>query len=257
MLQIALAGKGSSGKSSLTPFLIQHLVSRHRRLLVVDADPHMTATRFLSLSADVTLGSLRSQYERQFKSGAGLPSDETRDEFAERAMGEQALIHCQGYDFLAMGRWEPDGSQCTVNRVLGRAMTALAAKYDLVLVDNEAGLEHIGRFTAPIDLLLIVATPDPLFLDVAQQIWQRCREVNRLVQYAFLVLNRVDDDEDTANLRHQLIQTGIPWVDPYLPESKTLRRISRSGGNPSSLPVDDPWRLAAERVIDATLSFII
>ena len=100
-------------------------------------------------------------------------------------MGAQALCHSDGFDFLAMGRWELAGSQCTVNRVLERALVELARQYDVVLVDNEAGVEHVGRFAStPIDLLLLMATPEALSLNVAGQIMAHCREVQRPVRYS-------------------------------------------------------------------------
>jgi len=162
MKQISLSGKGSAGKSTIVPFVLQYILQHQpdAKCLVVDADPHMTMTKLMGVPVTSTLGQLRSAYERQIKSGQGLES-ESRGEFAERVMGEQCLVEMPGYDFLAMGHWELQGCQCGPNRVLGASLGDLAGKrgYDILIVDNEAGIEHIGRFASKIDLLLLVATP--------------------------------------------------------------------------------------------------
>jgi CO dehydrogenase maturation factor len=199
-----------------------------------------------------TLGHLRSTYEREFKQGPGA-LDETREEFAERKMGTEALLRGAEYDLLAMGHWELPGSQCTVNRVLARALDALVGQYDVVIIDNEAGVEHIGRYASlMIDLLLVVAQPDAEFLAVAQQIWARCLEVRRNVIAPRLVLNRVrDGDLDDPNLQEQLAMlrlAGLPLAGA-LPESDALRRLSRAGRPSWELPESDGWRTVAAELI--------
>ena len=254
MITIALAGKGSSGKSTLLPILLETVraLAPDLRVLVVDADPHMSGTRMLGVAVERTLGQLRSAYERQFKLGPD-DVDETREEFAERKMGKEALVRAGGFDLLAMGHWELVGSQCTVNRVLERALDGLAGRYDVLIIDNEAGVEHIGRYASQqVDLLLVVSQPDAEFLEVAQQIWARCREVGRRVDAARLVLNRVQDGdlEDPGLLARldELGRGGLAYAGA-LPESAGLRKLSRAGQSASPLPADNPWRVAAAELL--------
>ncbi|HNP69485.1 MAG TPA: AAA family ATPase [Kouleothrix sp.] len=254
MITISLAGKGSSGKSTLLPVLLDTVrgLVPEARVLVVDADPHMSGTRMLGISVERTLGQLRSAYERQFKLGPDSP-DETREEFAERKMGEEALVCADGFDLLAMGHWELVGSQCTVNRVLERALDGLAGHYDILIVDNEAGVEHIGRYaTQHVNLLLVVSQPDAEFLEVAQQIWARCREVDRCVDTARLLLNRVQEgDLDDEGLRARLDELGRDGLAyaGALHESSALRRLSRAGRSPRVLPHDDLWLITATELL--------
>lgn len=247
MKNIVLAGKGSSGKSVLLPYLLNYLRGRYAPVLVVDADPHQTATRLLGTSATTTLGLLRSTYESERSRAGDEALWETRAEHAERLMGDMALAQENGYDFLAMGRWSEPGSQCTVNRTLERALTQIASRYNIVLTDNEAGLEHIGRFAYQIDVLLLVAQPDPLFLDVAAQIIQRAQETHRTIRALRLILNRVQEgdleDEGVRAWLETLMALGAPLA-VALPESPGLRTLVRQGQPLLDLPETDTWRSA-------------
>ncbi len=257
---IALAGKGSAGKSTLMPFIVEHLKRQPDtgRLLVVDADPHQSAGLLLHVPAGVTLGQLRSQYEREFKTGAGVPEDESREEFAERLMGEQALIHCAGYDYLALGHWELPGSNCTPNRVLGRALDHLAGRYDTVLIDNEAGIEHMGRYTHRIDVLLLVTTPERLALDVAGRILAHGREIGRPIGVTRLIFNRLSRLDMLVVELDALAQKHVglkPML--YLTDSYDLQRFSRADAAADILAfvtAEDDWRKALEAGLPALLS---
>jgi CO dehydrogenase maturation factor len=262
VITISLAGKGSSGKSTLLPTLVTcvRALAPALRVLVVDADPHLSGTRMLGVVVARTLGQLRSAYERQLKIGPDAP-DETRAEFAERTMGEEALAHADGFDLLAMGHWELAGSQCTVNRVLERALDGLAGNYDILIVDNEAGVEHVGRYaTQHVDMLLVVAQPDAEFLEVAQQICARCRAVGRQVDAARLILNRVQagdlDDPNLLAWLDELGREGLAYAGALI-ESPTLRTLSRAGQSARALPTGDPWLIAATELLTREVHAVI
>jgi len=263
---IAVSGKGSAGKSTLIPFLAAAIRHRHpaARLLVVDADPHQTATRLLGLPLDgPTLGQLRSAYEHELARG-GEPRDETRDELAERVMFEEAVTHADGFDFLALGQWSLPGSQCTPNLVLEKALAAAigvrpgsgaaCAPYDITLIDHEAGLEHIGRFVSiPIDVLLLVSLPHPSFLDVAARIAAHARHLRRAVRRSALILNRVQPgDLDDELVREQIEAAQAAGVEYAgdLPECRELARLDRPGRSVLDLGEHSPWRLALDAALE-------
>ncbi len=260
-MYVAFAGKGSSGKSTiaamLVPWLCQSIPAA--RILVVDADPHQSLCQLLDCMPSATLGGLRSQYERAFLTGRDpvLRRDETRVAFAERALGEQALHRTPQFDLLAIGQWDLPGSQCTPNRVLGMALASLSTAYDYVIVDHEAGIEHIGRFTEqPIDRLILVATPDALSLDVAQRVLQYAKQVNRTIHATSVVLNRVEEDDDdeiqVTRTLDLLARNGAPVLG-RLPESRGLRRCSRNGAGPRDLGGSDPWQEALMNMLPVIL----
>lgn len=262
-MYLAFAGKGSSGKSTIAAMLVPWLCQAQpeARILVVDADPHQSLCRLLDCTPPTTLGGLRSQYERAFLTGRdpALRPDETRVAFAERALGERALHHTAQFDLLAIGQWDLPGSQCTPNRVLGLALASLAGAYDYVVVDHEAGIEHIGRFTElPIDRLILVATPDALSLDVAGRVLQYGKQVNRAIHAAHVVLNRVEaEDVDDPQVDHTLDLLAVHGAPVLgrLPESRGLRRCSRSGTGVRALDAADPWQQALHALLPTMVGF--
>jgi CO dehydrogenase maturation factor len=193
-ITIAFAGKGSAGKTTLLPSLLRTAAELrpHERRLVVDVDPHQSLTGMLGHQGCTTVARLRSAYERELLTGAALREDETREAFLEARMGQEALLEAGGYDFLSLGQWELAGSQCTPNRVMERALGGLLTHYDLALLDNEAGVEHIGRYAGvPLDALIIVATPERLSLDVAGRIAASASRLRERPRRMYLLLNRV------------------------------------------------------------------
>lgn len=259
-MYIALAGKGSSGKSTIAALAVSWLLPwLADRPLVIDADPHQSLCTLLGLLPSATLGALRSQYERALVSGrdAALRPDETRVAFAERLLVGEALHQAERFDLLALGQWELPGSQCTPNRVLGYALAQLLPRYPLTIVDHEAGVEHIGRLNAvPIDRLVVVATPEALSLQVAGRVLEHARAVGRAVHSAALLLNRVEpgdlDDPAVSEALARLEGAGLPLA-AALPESRGLRVCSRAGSGPLALDAADPWRMALEAALPAVL----
>lgn len=151
-------------------------------------------------------------------------------------MGQEALLTTPAYDFLALGQWELAGSQCTPNRVMARALAATLGRYDLALLDNEAGVEHIGRYAAvPLDALVIVATPARLSLDVAGRIWESAARLRELPRLGFLVLNRVREGDlarpHVLNALTLFDQAGVHF----------LGAVREADDEPHILPASDPW----------------
>lgn len=237
-ITIAFAGKGSAGKTTLLPSLLNTATELRpdERRLVVDVDPHQSLTGILGHDGCMTVGRLRSAYERQLLTGVELRQDETREAFLEARMGQEALLPTPGYDFLALGQWELAGSQCTPNRVMTRALAVMLGRYDLALLDNEAGVEHIGRYASvPLDALVIVATPARLSLDVAGRIWESATRLRETPRLGVLLLNRVHPGDmarpHVLDALARFDQAGV----------HLLGTVSEADDEPHTLPADHPW----------------
>ncbi len=191
MKTLMTAGKGGTGKSSLLAYgyrlgLLEELPGR---ILLVDADPHQALGHLLGLENVLTLGEMRHRYQIGLKNGTGLEAL-SRREFAQQLAREALHLLSERVDGLLMGRNDEPGCQCVVNSLLGSALDALAGEYDWVVVDNEAGIEPIGRHGWTVDVLLLVATPQPLDVWVSHQILRQARDTGREVRQSYLVLNR-------------------------------------------------------------------
>ncbi len=193
MHTLITAGKGGTGKTQM----LYHLLQRHLltdlpgRLLVVDADPHQSLTTLLDAPPAETLGHLKKRHQHAIKRGVGLQLDMSRQEFADW-LTRQALIHLdERADLLVMGRSDTRGCQCSVNNLLGQALDTLADEYDWVIVDNEAGIEHIGRHGWPVDILLLISGAQPMELAVARRIMQQAEDTGREIRHPWTVINRL------------------------------------------------------------------
>ena len=241
MKTIVTAGKGGTGKS----MILSHLLRRHilgngfGKVLVVDADPHQSLATLLGAQSSPTLGALRHQHSIELKTGQGLKGIGRRD-FA-RQLAQEAIVAIEGADLLVMGHNEQPGCQCVVNNLLGSTLDAVAEDYDLVVVDNEAGIEPIGRHDWPLDYLLLVSGPRPMELDVIRQILDRRRDVGRGIGCACLLLNRsLAGQEIGADIPRE---TGLIGTLPYseslalyeTPDEAWLDALHRAWANVYSL----------------------
>lgn len=254
MHTIALAGKGSSGKTSLAPSLIRALTAARpsARRLVGDLDPHQSLTSLLGHDQATTLGQLRSRYERTLLSGEALRPNETREGFIEARMGEEALFTTPAYDFIALGHWELAGSQCVPNRVMDRALAHLLGHYDVALFDHEAGIEHLGRYASlPLSALVIVSTPERMALDVARRIWAQTLHLGRPVSSAYLLLNRVRP----GDLMRPYVRAALE--DLQVAGVSFLGAVPEAPDEPAMLPLEHPWQVKAESCWAALLTTLL
>ncbi|NNJ12222.1 AAA family ATPase [Chloroflexales bacterium ZM16-3] len=237
-ITIAFAGKGSAGKTTLLPSLLHTAAALrpHERRLVVDVDPHQSLTTLLGHQGGTTVAALRSAYERALISGAALREDETREAFFEARMGAEALLAADGYDFLSLGQWELAGSQCTPNRVMERALGGLLARYDLALLDNEAGVEHIGRYAGvPLDAMVMVATPARMSLAVAGRIVASASRLRARPRLMYLLLNRVR----AGDLGRPHVVAALDQLNEA--DVRFLGAVSEADDEPHTLGADHAW----------------
>ena len=202
MKTIVTAGKGGTGKSVvLAKLLVSYLLPQQnllpqykRRILIVDADPHQSLTFLLTkryeISRPVSLGDLLKNHAAALRSGAGM-ENMSRAQLADVLVGK-ALVQLPHASLLVMGQSRLPGCQCVVNTLLGNALDALQDRFDLVVLDNEAGVEPIGRHhTSPVNVLLLFSTPHPLDMDVAGQILDQAKSVGREIDRSVLIVNKI------------------------------------------------------------------
>jgi len=186
---IAFAGKGGTGKTSLCGMLIQYLCENGRKpLLAVDADANTNLNEVLGVNIESTMGSLQEELK-----SAGIHSPVegiSKDIYAELKMN-LALSEQKGYDLLVIGRPEGRGCYCNVSGILERQLTKIQNWYPYIVVDNEAGMEHISRGILPkIDVLILVSDCSRRGVECAARIAELVGEMNINPKNMGLIINR-------------------------------------------------------------------
>jgi CO dehydrogenase maturation factor len=227
---IAICGKGGAGKTTLAA-LFSRLVLEHReiRALVIDADPTGGLSLALALPTKITVNDLRKEVVASARNKAG----NTRGLAAavDYRLFE-ALTEHHNIAFLAVGRPEEEGCYCQVNTFLRSSIEYLSEKFDLVIIDAEAGVEQVNRrVISSVDRLLLISDQSQKGLRVAETVYQISTASGQLRQSG-LILNRVRSEEE---LNHARAATALPFLG-WLPEDEIVYRFDSTGESFLNLP---------------------
>jgi CO dehydrogenase maturation factor len=182
---IAMAGKGGTGKTTTSALLTKYLLQKKQTpFLLVDADANANLNELLGLDVNITLGQIRKELKGE------LPPNITRDQFMEMKI-HQALIEETGFDLLVMGQPDGPGCYCAANQHLAMTMDKLAENYKYIIVDNEAGMEHLSRMNLrSIDYLLVTSDPSARGILTAKRISEITEPLGLEIKKQYLLVNR-------------------------------------------------------------------
>ncbi|MBW2479186.1 MAG: AAA family ATPase [Deltaproteobacteria bacterium] len=241
---IALAGKGGTGKTTMAGLLIKYLVKNEKTpVLAVDADSNANLNEVLGLEVKETLGNAREE----MKKGV-VPGGMTKDIFMEMKM-EEAVVEAPGYDLIVMGQPEGAGCYCAANTLLAGFMERLSGNYPFIVMDNEAGMEHISRLTTKnVDVLLIVTDPSRRGLQAAIRIDDLARKLNIGVGKSYVVINQAKEAPSEMALR--MIADGGVELIGTVPEDRTIYDFDFNGRPTIQMPDDSASVQAAFEIFD-------
>jgi CO dehydrogenase maturation factor len=211
--KVAISGKGGTGKTTLAALLITTLVeSRETPILAVDADPNANLHEALGVRVNETLGGMREDAFTR-----SIPPGMPRKEYITLRF-RQVLVESKGFDLVAMGRPEGLGCYCFANSLLTEAMESLEKEYRWVIIDSEAGMEHLSRRTVgnP-DVLLVVTDPSVRGVRTAERIRDLATSIGIQKNRIYLVFNRVKPEGGKAESRIPVL--GIIPEDPAVEEA--------------------------------------
>ena len=236
---IAITGKGGTGKTVLSALTVLTLIEHNLRpLLAVDADPNLNLDGALGMHAEDTVGRVREETRRQ----AGAASHMPTPEFLDLRIRE-SLAEGRGFDLIAMGRPEGPGCYCYANEMLRNVLDRLARSYQFVVVDCEAGLEHMSRrTTGDVDLLILLSDPSVRGIQTARRALDLMREVRTAPGVAKLVLNKIPGE-----LNPSLVQAARDLdleISACLPLDPQVAALDAAGRPLTELPFDSPMRQA-------------
>jgi CO dehydrogenase maturation factor len=212
--RIAISGKGGTGKTTLAALLITEFVEAGETPdLAVDADPNANLHEALGLELRETLGRMREEAFTQC-----IPAGMSRKDYIAFRF-RQILVEAKGFDLIAMGRPEGTGCYCFANTLLSEAMESLEKEYHWVIVDSEAGLEHISRWTVgrP-DVLLVVSDPSARGVRTAERIRDLAVSIGIEKKRIYLVINRFKPEMGRAE-GSTLPVLGVVPEDPAVEEA--------------------------------------
>jgi CO dehydrogenase maturation factor len=186
---IAIAGKGGVGKSTFSSLLIKTITEKvDNIILAVDADSNSTLAQMLGVKVEQSIGDLREEFLKEKDS---LPQGMTKHEYVQYEL-QLAKTEGDKFDLITMGRPEGPGCYCAINNILRTYMDALSDKYQYIVIDNEAGMEHLSRRTTKeMDKFFIVSDFTPIGLETAERIVELAKEMKIKIKDIYLIINRI------------------------------------------------------------------
>jgi len=244
---VAFAGKGGVGKTTLAAMLVRYLVENGAEsVLAVDADPNNNLHIPLQVEVKRTIGDMREEFASNTLSVSGM----SKERMLEYKL-QELLVEADGFDLLPMGRPEGPGCYCYVNHILRNYIDILQGNYSFVVLDTEAGLEHLSRRTAKdVDLLIIVSQPTLASVLAVERIAELARSLPITVKAMTVVMNMVTSSPPEELLgRIKAISLEVAATLPY---DTDLSGFGMTGGKsvdicPQILPLfgrilkKEPW----------------
>ncbi|MBU0479848.1 MAG: AAA family ATPase [Proteobacteria bacterium] len=245
---IAMAGKGGVGKTTLSALLLKYLTEKgHTPVLAVDADSNANLNELLAMEVGLTIGEIRKELKSE------LPPNMTRDQFMEMKV-HQSIVEAKGFDLMAMGQPDGPGCYCAANQYLAMTMDHLAENYKYILVDNEAGMEHLSRMNLRnIDHLLVISDPSARGIMTAGRISDLTGPLGMEVKHKCLIVNRVPSPaspELLAKINETVTASNLP-LGGLVPASDELVNQEIIGGSYLELGDDLPVIRAAYGIFDS------
>jgi len=247
---IAVAGKGGTGKTTLTGLLIDTLVKGQKGpILAVDADANSNLNEVLGITIENTLGEIREEVNRRESAGGTFPGGMTKAQYLQYRLST-GITEGNGYDLLVMGRSEGRGCYCYVNGILREQLDKLSDKYELLLIDNEAGMEHLSRGTAKhIDILLLVSDCSKRGVQAVSRISGLVGELGLQVSRQYLIINRAPKGEVSKEIIDEISKQGLNLL-AIIPADPLVYEYDARGQALVGLPEDSLSRKAVKHLCE-------
>lgn len=248
---IAVAGKGGVGKTTLTGLIIQYLGEKGKGpILAVDADANSNLNEVLGVEVETTLGEIREEVAgAEMASKNPIPSGVSKADYMEYKF-DDALAESDNFDLLVMGRTQGKGCYCFVNGLLQAQIQRLEKNYPYIIVDNEAGMEHISRGVLPnMETAILVSDCSRRGVQAAGRIAQLIKECNMHPRQVGLIVNRAPDGKLNEGTREEIEKQGLHLLG-VVPQNETVYKYDCDGTPTVDLPEDSPVKKAIREIVD-------
>ncbi len=247
---IAIAGKGGVGKTSLSGMLIEYLVEAGQGpILAVDADANANLNEVLGEEVDLSIGQIKEEVNHAEMNGVPLSPGITKADFLKLRLN-QAVAEGKGYDLLVMGRSQGAGCYCYVNGILKNQLDILSANYNYIIVDNEAGMEHISRgILGKIDILILVSDCSRRGIQAVGRIRDLVAELKLKVPTMKLIVNRAPNGELNDGTKEEIKKQGLDLIG-VVPMDQNVFEYDSYGKPLADLPKDSSSKVALRKIAD-------
>ena len=238
---IAVAGKGGVGKTTTCGMIIDYLCKKKNGpVLVVDADANSNLNEVLGVEVETSLGQIREEMAQAELKGT-IPAGMTKADYADFKFSS-ALIEDDDFDMLVMGRTQGKGCYCYVNGVLKTQVDKYAKNYSYIVMDNEAGMEHIARGTLPhVDVMLLVSDCSRRGVQAVARIAEMVKDMNLNPGQMGVIINRAPEGELDQGVLEEINKHGLHLIG-VLPHDDAVYRCDCAGDPSSKLPDSDPMK---------------
>ena len=247
---IAVAGKGGVGKTTTCGMIIDYLCNKKNGpVLVVDADANANLNEVLGVEVETSLGEIREEMARAEQKGT-IPAGMTKADYAEFKFNS-ALIEEDDFDMLIMGRTQGKGCYCYVNGVLKTQVDKYAKNYSYIVMDNEAGLEHVARGTLPhVDTMLLISDCSRRGIQAVARIAEMIDEMELKPGRMGLIVNRAPGGVLDNGIREEIEKHGLTLLG-VLPQDEAVYRCDCDGDPSARLPADNPVKAALRGIMQS------
>jgi CO dehydrogenase maturation factor len=237
MTTIALAGKGGVGKTTIAGMVIKHLAQKQNgEILAIDADPSSNLNMVLGLPLEWTIGDIRENMLSQVKASltaggaamGALPDGMSKREYLDYQI-RYSLSEGIHFDLIAMGRSEGPGCYCAVNHNLRDVIDSISRSYRYVVIDNEAGLEHLSRRTTrDVQIMLVVSDASLRGVVAAERIAKMRHELDVDIEKAYLIINDFKGDHISPALQERIDAVDAPLLG-IIPHDEQITEYDLNG----------------------------
>ena len=245
---IAVAGKGGVGKTTTCGMIIDYLCAKKQGpVLVVDADANSNLNEVLGVEVDTSLGAIREEMA-QAELKKTIPAGMTKADYAEYKFNS-ALIEEDDFDMIVMGRTQGKGCYCYVNGVLKTQVDKYAKNYKYIVMDNEAGLEHVARGTLPtVDTMLLISDCSRRGIQAAARVAEMIEEMALKPGKLGLIVNRAPGGELDDGVKSEIEKHGLNLLG-VLPQDDGVYRCDCDGEPSAKLPQNNPVKVALKGIL--------
>ncbi|MBA2858052.1 CO dehydrogenase maturation factor [Methanococcus maripaludis] len=247
---IAVTGKGGVGKTLLSSLIIRNLAKSGKNILAIDADPDSNLPEALGVDVTKTVGDAREELKKEVRSGNTSPEMDMWNSLDYKIM--ESIIETPEFDLLVMGRPEGSGCYCAVNNMLRKIIEIVSSNYDIVIIDTEAGLEHLSRRTTQnVDTLLVVTDSSKRGILTASRIKELAKELDIKFENLYLVLNRIKP-ENEENVREKVKNFGLDIIG-IIYDDEITASYDMEGKPLFELPDDSETVISVSKIVEKIL----